>query len=96
MALTNVRDIGIIDRHNDELHSLTPDSSLEHAVAIAVDQSNGVVFFTDVNREEIWRRDFKTPAPSEVIYRLRTGARSYTESAAIHKFPIIGLMYSSA
>ena len=75
VAFTDTSEIVIIDRHDDEVHSLTPDANLTHPLAIAVDQSNGFVFFTDFIREEIWRRDFKTPAPSEIIYRLPTGAQ---------------------
>ena len=73
VAFSDISEITLIDRHNDEVHSLTPDANLTHPLAIAVDQSNGFVFFTDFIREEIWRKDFKTPAPSEIIYRLPTG-----------------------
>ena len=73
MACSGVSDIKMIDRHSDVITSFTSDTTLTNAIAIAVDQSNGVVFFTDVVRREIWRRDFKTPAPSEVIYTLPNG-----------------------
>ena len=79
VAFRDISEIAIIDRHNDEIHSFTPDANLTHPLAIAVDQSNGVVFFTDFIREEIWRRDFKTPAPSEIIYRLPTGVQGEGE-----------------
>ena len=73
MACSSVSDIKMIDRHSDVITSFTSNTTLTNAIAIAVDQSNGFVFFTDVNSKEIWRNSFKTQAPSEIIYSLETG-----------------------
>ena len=73
-AFSEVRYLVAIDRETEEWSELTPGSSLFQPIAVTVDQSNGFIFFTDVFRREIWRKDFKTAgARSEVIRNLESG-----------------------
>ena len=87
MACSGVSDIKMIDRHSDVITSFTSKTTLTNAIAIAVDQSNGVVFFTDVDSKEIWRNRFKTQASSELMYRLATGEDVTTDSKALNAAP---------
>ena len=60
-----------LDLDSGDVEPFAPNQTLFNVVVIAADPANGYAFFTDVSRDEIWRKDFY--GGSEVIYHLPSG-----------------------
>ena len=73
VAFSGVSDVMAFDPDTHDLTFFTSGLNLSNAISIAVDQADGFVFVTDVRRDDIWRVDFKTPAPGEIIHHTGAG-----------------------
>ena len=61
------------DMVTSAFHVLTPSTNLDNAIALTADQSEGLVFFTDVHLKQIYKKNFKDGTDAVLIKSLPTG-----------------------
>ena len=64
------------DLTTGDIHTLTPSTNLQQPIAVAADQSEGLVFFIDVQFKQMYKKNFKEGTDTILIKNLPTGSSS--------------------